>query len=198
MDAEKLESFRELTKEQREFAEKNYKILLKFMNIRGLPTEVCEENNTSDWYGICAIGFCKAVRTFNVGIGTKFSSYAFKCMNNEVNEEYDRLKKGIPEDGVKMVSLDDDSKISLWETIPNHDSSIESKVCFELEMEEMEKLLTKDEKIVANYLNMGYSRDEIAEIMEKEFKEIKNLKRSIIRKREKYLKSDKKNKKMKD
>lgn len=39
-----------------------------------------------DWYDLAAIGMCKAAKTFNEGT-SKFSTYAFKCMFNEVYSE---------------------------------------------------------------------------------------------------------------
>ncbi|MBQ3014894.1 MAG: sigma-70 family RNA polymerase sigma factor [Clostridia bacterium] len=40
--------------------------------------------NQEDLISIGSIGLCKAVDTFNVGNGTKFATYAAKCIQNAI------------------------------------------------------------------------------------------------------------------
>ena len=49
--------------------------------------------NQEDLISIGSIGLCKAVDTFNVGNGTKFATYAAKCIQNEILMHFRSGKK---------------------------------------------------------------------------------------------------------
>ena len=178
-----------LTEEQQKFAEKHHGLLLKFMSLYHLPTETNDERNCPDWYGVCATGFCKAVKTYDPAISPKFSSYAFSCMKNEYYEELEKLNQPKRQNEEKVISLDDDMQVSLLETLAKKECPVIDRICFLAEMNEFSEVLTKKERKVAELSKLGYNREEMAKIMNTDLKEIKNLRRSISRKRKKFLNS---------
>lgn len=75
-----------MTEEQRRLVEENHNLIYYYLNKRNLPVE--------DLYGVAAIGLCKAAESHDGDI-SKFSTYAVKCINNEVNNHlrnYYRMK----------------------------------------------------------------------------------------------------------
>lgn len=72
-----------LTNEQRKFAEENHNLIYKFLYRKNL--------NPEEWYGVVAIGYVKAVATFDPE-KAEFSTYAYRCMNNSVGMEYRKQK----------------------------------------------------------------------------------------------------------
>ena len=64
-----------LTDTQREFASENHKLIYWFMNKNGLCLD--------EWYGAVAIGYVKAVATFDQE-KANFTTYAYRCMSNQV------------------------------------------------------------------------------------------------------------------
>jgi len=76
-----------LTDEQRVFAEENHRLIYSFLRKYHLPYE--------EWYGVAAIGFCRAVTRFEPERGA-LSSFAYSVMLNDVREVMRRAKKSIP------------------------------------------------------------------------------------------------------
>lgn len=66
-----------LTLEQQRLAGENHNLIYRFAQQKGADVE--------EVYGILAIALCKAAKAYDVSRGTKFSSLAFQCMNNEYN-----------------------------------------------------------------------------------------------------------------
>lgn len=64
---------------QRQLAADNHLLVYKFMRDRNLPTD--------EWYGICAIGLCKAAAAYDPGKGKSFSTLAYIAMFHEVGRE---------------------------------------------------------------------------------------------------------------
>lgn len=67
-----------MTDYQKQLVTDNHNLIYRFLQK--------EKLNMEDWYDLSAIGMCKAAKTFNEGT-SKFSTYAFKCMFNEVYSE---------------------------------------------------------------------------------------------------------------
>lgn len=65
---------------QRKLVEDNHNLIYSFLNSRHLSLDSVE-----DWYGTAAIGLCNAAMTFDESRGTKFPTYAYKCMQNAVS-----------------------------------------------------------------------------------------------------------------
>ena len=73
-----------LNDEQRKMVEQNHNLIYSAMRKFGI-----KENEFDDYYGIAAIGLCKAVVYFNADKGS-ISTIAYSCINNELTNE---LKK---------------------------------------------------------------------------------------------------------
>lgn len=87
-----------LTDKQREFAEKNHRLIYSFLRKYSLPYE--------EWYGVAAIGFCEAVLKFNPQRGVKFPVFAYHVMLNRVRA-VKRDSKAIKRSAL-VVSLQDE------------------------------------------------------------------------------------------
>lgn len=72
-----------MTLEQQQFAEDNHNLIYSFIHSKGLPVD--------EFYDIVAIGYVKAVATFDPS-KSKFSIYAYSCMLNEVRINGRRCK----------------------------------------------------------------------------------------------------------
>lgn len=64
-----------LTAEQRALAEENHNLIYKYANSNNI--------NVEEFYGVLAIGLCKAASTFDASRGYKFSTFAYRCMDTE-------------------------------------------------------------------------------------------------------------------
>lgn len=80
-----------LTEEQKELAEKNHNLIYDFAHKRNIL-------NVDDWYGILATALCKAARGYDESKGCAFSTFVFKCMNNELNDVLRRYDLNINKD----------------------------------------------------------------------------------------------------
>lgn len=87
---------KQLTVAQAEMVEKNHKLIYGFLKKRNLSED--------DWYGVAALGLCKAAMAFKPDRGAKFSVLAYTCMDNEVRMEMRKDRKLVP----VVVSLDDE------------------------------------------------------------------------------------------
>ena len=68
-----------LTNQQRKFAEEHHQLIYGFLHAFRLP---CEE-----WYGVAAIGYCKAVARYEPEQGWSFTTFAYRVMLNDVRME---------------------------------------------------------------------------------------------------------------
>lgn len=64
---------------QRKLVENNHNLIYSFLNSRHLSLDSVE-----DWYGAAAIGLCKAAMVYDESRGTRFTTLAYICMDNEV------------------------------------------------------------------------------------------------------------------
>ena len=69
-----VEKDQKLTEEQRKFVEDNHNLIYSFAKKNGLDLE--------EYYGILAIGLCKAALSFDPDRGFLFSTYAYKSMQH--------------------------------------------------------------------------------------------------------------------
>ena len=68
-----------LTDEQRRLAEDNHNLIYRYMHSKKLDID--------EWYDILAVGFCKAVATYDPKKGYSLSTYAYRCMDNSYKHE---------------------------------------------------------------------------------------------------------------
>lgn len=87
-----------MTEEQKKLVEENHNLIYFYLHKRGLSID--------EYYGLAAIGLCKAAITYKDSI-SEFSTYALKCISNEVGNYFRNYfrTRTIPDD--LIVSLQD-------------------------------------------------------------------------------------------
>lgn len=101
------------------------------------------------------IGLWKACRTWNPGIGTKFSSYASRVILNEIRMAYRRERHS----EFIMISLDDDipdaEGLTVADMIEDPNGNIEDSGVF---LKDFMSRLTAKEKAVVEMLVQGFTQ----------------------------------------
>ena len=81
-----------LTDDQRQMVADNHNLIFSFLNKYHLPDD--------EWYGVMAVGLINAAISYNGS--SAFSTYAYKCMFNEMRNEFTYRERHIKDD----LSLD--------------------------------------------------------------------------------------------
>lgn len=89
----------QLNEEQRRLAEENHNLIYGYLQKRGLDVD--------EYYDICAIGLCKAVKAFDPTQGKKLATLAYRVMDNEVKQYWRRWNFKGREQERFAVSLSD-------------------------------------------------------------------------------------------
>lgn len=100
-----------LTDKQRRLAEENHNLIYGYA--------AKEHLDIDEYYGILAIGLCKAAQAYNKKKGM-FSTFAYACMKNEVLMHWRATtkKSSIPLNAI--VSYDEKGEEKLFEEFPNY------------------------------------------------------------------------------
>lgn len=154
-----------LTLEQQDFVEKNHNLIYDFAYKRNLMLE--------EYYGVLAIALCKAAISYNDKIG-EFSTYAFRVMSNEMNMHWEHMisRDSIPKDMIVYIENkvnsekcnNDSSDIAFFDVVSSKNKMLEDLLS-DIEVKELMKLLTEQEKMVVNYIVSGIKQKEIAKII---------------------------------
>ena len=147
-----------LTQKQKELVEQNHKLIYKFIYSRNLSIE--------EHYDIVSIALCKAAIAFDESKG-KFSTIAYKCMDNAIKSYYNHLnsKYVIPDE--MMLSYDapyksgEDDCDSFLCSISNN-CSTQDIVLGKIMVNKFANLLTNREKMIVSLLMNGITQSEIA------------------------------------
>lgn len=142
---------------QRKLVEDNHNLIYSFLNSRHLSLDSVE-----DWYGTAAIGLCNAAMTFDESRGTKFQTYAYKCMKNAVN--------GVMRNNAKLIvpvfSLDDTAieNGSLEGIITDNKDPF-----FDIYVKESIEIATRgmsdrDKQMVDMIIRQGYDQSSVARV----------------------------------
>lgn len=147
-----------MTNEQRKLAEDNHNLIYSFLNKKELVQ--------SEHYDMAAIGLCNAAMTYDSTKG-KFSTYAFGCMNRELNIyiAYLNRKKHVPENIISSydASAIDDVDGSMIDTLlKDEDNNIEYSI-ENMNFDYFFNKLKDREKTIVKYLKDGLTQQEIAE-----------------------------------
>lgn len=143
-----------LTKEQQELVEKNHNLIYYALNKFSVPAE--------DYYGICAIGLCKAACTYN-SQASRFSTYALSVILNEIRMGKRQERKQAK---LNQISMDEEWKNTKEDSVTLHEIlSTKMDVVDEIISFKLPDILTPDEMRVVKYLYMDYKQKEIAEII---------------------------------
>ena len=153
-----------LNDEQRKLVEQNHNLIYSAMYKFGIRNEKFD-----DYYGVAAVGLCKAGMHFNIFKGS-FSTVAYKCIHSE-------LRKQIRDDNALYRKSDRDS-VSYNATIfQQEDNSIctenillvdenfeENLISTLLFLDKLEILYNIDKKIIALVI-YGYTQEEIGKAL---------------------------------
>ena len=152
-----------------------------------------------DLISIGSIGLMKAIKTFDYNKGNSFSTYASKCIENEILMDFRSDKKNVQAiffDDV--ISTDKDgNNLSLYEILcdnsPNVDIQVENKILYKkIERIVLEKLNAREREIIIKrfglFGNTPKTQIELADelnisrsyISRLEKKAIKSIKNNII------------------
>lgn len=123
-----------------------------------------------DWYGLAAIGLCKAAKTFVPG-KSSFSTYAYKCMFTTVYSEKrkERQAKTIPDNVIVYYQKEFDESnggdaCTFLNYIPSKEN-VEENVLSEMIFDEYsEKLKDRDRRIFELFRD-GYKQTEIGKVV---------------------------------
>lgn len=135
-----------------------------------------------DLFQTGSIGLLKAIRTFEPDIGTTFSTYATKCITNEIRMYNRNKRKTFFNDGI--ISLDeivyenskDGSQVCLMDTIADDKYEVSEQLyeltgchTFDEFISNIKQLniLSKFEMEALHLYLLGYSQAEIGEILNK-------------------------------
>ena len=152
-----------LTKEQRKLVEDNHNLIwftLKTMNLK--------EDDMIDSYGAASFGLCRAAKSYDKTISPKFSTFAIKCITNELlnairDEKRHNVICSIYLDE-EFTYKDDDSELTLYDTLS--DESFNSK--YQINKFELEKVYNelneRNRKICKMILEDGYTQVEVGKI----------------------------------
>lgn len=146
---------KQLTSKQKELVELNHKLIYKFAIKKDISIE--------EYYDILAIGLCKAAIAYDENKG-KFSTLAFKCMNNELCSYFNHIKTQhvIPE--ALIFSYDapiNDTGDCLLDVFPTK-YSIQDTVMNNIMIGKFKNSLDKNEENIVKLLISGVTQSEIA------------------------------------
>lgn len=150
-----------LSPEEKQLAEKYHRLIYTFLNEEHL--------NEREYYGLAAIGYCKAVKQYCAREQLRqwsFTTVAWKKMCCEVYNE--RQKRRRLKRAAEVLSLDapagGEEPQTLYNYIGDLDSGIEELPVIELQREIKERLGAGQRQQLENILK-GYTIRESAEIM---------------------------------
>lgn len=154
-----------MTRESQRLVEDNHNLIYKILKNTGLTEE--------DYYDLAAIGLCKAAETYNTS-KYEFSTYAYKCMYNEIHKEKWRknsLQKFIPD---ALILHYDKSISDESDTAPCFEIYMEKRYSGESQDDVLAKLIYEDyynglrkdrDREILDLFQKGYSHQKIAEII---------------------------------
>ena len=154
----------ELTDTQKKLVEENHNLIYKVLNDFHL-----DETNRwfyeDDWYGIAAYGLCKAAYSYQQNKKTKFSTYAYTCIKNEICLQMRNNKQLRLIEQHALCSLDNpkllEGENSLYDFIPDS-KNIENDTLTTLDFQSIYENLHENQKKIVTKLLLGYTASEIA------------------------------------
>ena len=107
-----------------------------------------QNNDLDDLISIGSIGLMKSIKTFSYEKGNSFSTYASRCIENEILMTFRSNKKNVNSVYLDdVISVDKDgNNLSLYEVLNDNETSIDAQV-------ENNILYKKIEKIILSKLN---------------------------------------------
>jgi RNA polymerase sigma factor (sigma-70 family) len=150
---------RRLSDEQREFVTKNHNLIYSFLKANNLEIE--------EWYDLAAIGLCKAALTYKDDV-SKFSTYAYKCMWNQVMMEKRKQRAICRADDKAVLYYDamfdcgfDGDECSFLSLIPDLKCDTGRQAEIRLILYEIYQGLNEKDSMIFNMLIRGYTQKQI-------------------------------------
>ena len=149
-----------LNEKQKNLVEENYNLIYKYAKDHKLDIE--------EFSGLLSIGLCKAALNYDSD-KTKFSTFAFRCMGNEVSNYLRKINaaKHLRHDTVySMEAFDENYDSPISETLLMVSSeNIEREYIFKAEFQKEYDKLKDQVKNIVVLKYRGYTNNEVAEIM---------------------------------
>lgn len=112
-----------------------------------------------DAFQIGCIGLIKAVDTYDENSGVAFSTYASKCIQNEIVMELRRQSRRVSEISMEtLIMADVDNEIHLKDVLGGNEIDI-------LDLDKFMKKLNPNEQTYFALRSKGYSKIQIAKLM---------------------------------
>lgn len=148
-----------MTEQQQKIVEDNHNLIYSFLQKYHLPIE--------DWYGLAAIGLCKAAMTFKEDVSS-FSTYAYRCMFTAVfSEKRKETQTGTIPEGLifyyqaEFDTDNDGGGLSFLENIPSKDD-VEGDALANVIFEEFDSTLKPRDRTIFKMFREGYKQKEIS------------------------------------
>ncbi|MBR2391669.1 MAG: RNA polymerase sporulation sigma factor SigK [Clostridia bacterium] len=102
--------------------------------------------DTEDLISIGSIGLMKAIKTFSYEKGNSFSTYASRCIDNEILMTFRSDKKNVNAVYLEdVISVDKDgNNLSLYEVLKDEHTNVDKEVENKLLFKKIEKVLKND------------------------------------------------------
>lgn len=114
---------------------------------------------SEDMFQIGCVGLIKAVDTFNEDMHILFSTYASKCIANEIRMELRKQRKRVSEISMETIILADaDSKMTLGDILGGNEIDI-------LDLEQFMRKLSPNEQTYFALRSKGYSKVQVSKLM---------------------------------
>ena len=127
----------------------NYILWNKFPNLA----------RSEDAFQIGCIGLIKAVDTYDEDSGVVFSTYAAKCIQNEIVMELRKQSRRVSEISMEtLIMADGDTEIHLEDVLGGNEIDI-------LDLDKFMKKLSPNEQTYFALRSKGYSKVQIAKLM---------------------------------
>lgn len=112
-----------------------------------------------DAFQIGCVGLIKAVDTFNEDANISFSTYASKCIVNEILMELRKQRKQVSEISMETIILADaDNEVTLSDILGGNEIDI-------LDLDKFMKKLSPNEQTYFALRSKGYSKVQVAKLM---------------------------------
>lgn len=146
-----------LTEEEKQIVTDNHGLIYGFLNKNNLDVE--------EYYGLCAIGLCKAVKSLN-SQKSKLGTYAYKCMENEIKQSIrsdfsDKRKANINTVSI-IKQTQNGTEYYITDNEPD-EKNFEKNSIFKMQILKKMHILSYPEKLIINRYIAGYTIKDICD-----------------------------------
>lgn len=149
---------KKLNDKQRKLVEDNHGIIYSYLNSHNLSYDDVE-----DWYGLAAIGLCKAALAYDETRNVKFSTLAYICIHRTIVKAIDKDRKRIHCSHSLDEPFNDEQDMFYGDTISDKSSPSEDQFILSRAIEEStNELNDRDKMIIDCITNRGMKQVEVA------------------------------------